>query len=106
MVSPLDVRTLHGQLALDVPETCGFAEPPSGKQALASNPKEKLVNEDQVKGKAKQAEGEAQESWGDAKEKVGDAVEGAKKEAGDLKDKVGNMLDDEKDEAGQETSSS
>ena len=67
-----------------------------------------VVNEDQVKGTAKQAEGEAQESWGDAKDNAGDAVDDVKEKAGDLKDKVGDMIDrdEEKDEAAKGTRSS
>ncbi len=51
------------------------------------------MNEDQVKGKAKQAEGQAQESWGDVKEKADETWEEAKDKLDDLGDKIDEMKD-------------
>jgi uncharacterized protein YjbJ (UPF0337 family) len=51
------------------------------------------VNEDQVKGKAKQAEGQGQESWGDAKDKADDVWEKAKDKLDDLDDKIDEIKD-------------
>src|SRR4029453_9108229 len=53
----------------------------------------RTVNEDQVKGKAKQAEGQAQESWGDVKEKADDTWEEAKDKLDDLGDKIDELKD-------------
>ena len=71
------------------------------------------VNEDQVKGKAKQAEGQGQESWGDAKEKADETWEEAKDKLDDLGDKIGEIKDklakdtlghDDEDDEGSRTS--
>lgn len=51
------------------------------------------VNEDQAKGKAKQAEGTAQETWGDTKASASDALARPKGDGGDawgsVKEKAG-----------------
>ena len=52
------------------------------------------MNEDQVKGKAKQAEGQAQESWGDVKEKTDDTWDKAIDKADATWEKAKDKLDD------------
>jgi uncharacterized protein YjbJ (UPF0337 family) len=75
-----------------------------GHPGRASSPRQQgkgaTVDEDRVKGKAKETEGEIQQKWGEAKDKARDGWEDVKDKAEDLGDEAEDRLDErgERDE--------